>query len=240
MRQAHRGVRLDDRGDERKCLVAVMASRGRLFAVFLGLAVLVTSALSPAAVDLSTGIRYAIPAGTMDECGTKAKTALNAYLQSATESSPGEWIATGPAVQVGRPDTTAAATVHCYPNGNGYVVTFSCTVETPNNPYDAGALCLNIAHNFNGGVQTALATPTPVPTGCTTANLAGTWQSDNDSKLSLKIDINGELTDSEDVIGSWILTGNKAYVTYYGNHNMTLSADGKHLTGGGYSFTRKC
>jgi hypothetical protein len=220
--------------------MALIASRGRLFAVFLALAILVTGALSPAAVELSTGIRYVIPTGTMDDCGTKAKTALDAYLQGATESSPGEWIATGPVIQLGRPDTTAAATAHCYPNGSGYVVTFSCTVETPNNPYDAASLCLDVARNFSGGAQTALATPTPIPTGCTTANLAGTWQSDKDSKLSLKIDINGELTDSEDVIGNWILSGNKALITYYGNHNMTLSADGKHLTGGGYSFTRQC
>lgn len=220
--------------------MALIAPRGRLFAIFFALSVIVTGALSPAAVDLSTGIRYAIPTGTMDECGTKAKAALDAYLQNATESSPGEWIATGPVGQVGRPDTTAAATVHCYPNGKGYVVTFSCTVETPNNPYDANSLCLDVAHNFNGGVQKPLATPTPMPTGCTTANLVGTWQSDGNPKLSVKMDASGELTDSEDVIGSWVLSGNKAIVTYYGNHNMTLSADGKHLTGGGYSFTRKC
>ena len=124
--------------------MALIAPRGRLFAIFFALAILVTGALSPAAVDLSTGLRYAIPTGTMDECGAKAKAALDAYLQNANESSPGEWIATGPVVQVGRPDTTAAATVHCYPNGKGYVVTFSCTVETPNNPYDANALCLDV------------------------------------------------------------------------------------------------
>jgi len=220
--------------------VALIASRGRLFAVFFAFALVVTGALSPAAVDLSTGLRYAIPTGTMDECASKAKTALDTYLQNANESSPGDWLATGPLVQVGRPDTTAAATVHCYPNGKGYVVSFTCSVETPNNPYDASALCLDIAHNFNGGEQTALATPSPMPTGCTTANLIGTWQSDDDPKLTIKLDASGGLTDSEDVVGSWVLSGNKAIITYYGNHNMTLSADGKHLTGGGYSFTRKC
>lgn len=214
--------------------------RRNLFAAALAIAILFTSALAPAAVDLSTGLRYVIPTGTLDECNAKAKTALDAYLQNATQTSPNDWVATGPLGQVGQPDTTASATVHCYAYQNGYVVTFSCFVETPNNPYDASALCTDVGHNFNGGVQTALATPTPMPTGCTTANLIGTWQNDNNGKLSLKMDANGELTDSDDVIGSWILNGTSAIITYYGNHNMTLSADGKHLSGGGYSFTRKC
>jgi hypothetical protein len=218
-----------------------MVIKGRhLFAAMLVTAMVVTGALAPAAIDLSTGLRYAIPTGTLDECNAKAKTALDTYLQNASQTSPNDWVATGPLNQVGQPDTTASATVHCYANGNGYVVTFSCFVETPNNPYDASSLCTDVAHNFNGGVQTALATPTPVPTGCTTANLIGTWQDDNNSKLSLKLTPDGELTDSEDVIGSWILNGTNAIITYYGNHNMKLSGDGKHLTGGGYSFTRKC
>jgi hypothetical protein len=72
--------------------------RRAIFAVLLFLAIVASGAVAPAAVDLSTGIRYVIPTGTLDECGTKAQTALNKYLQNAAESSPGshEYVATGP------------------------------------------------------------------------------------------------------------------------------------------------
>jgi hypothetical protein len=222
--------------------MALRAFRGRIFAIAVIAGVLLSGAAAPAAVDMATGIRYVIPNGTVDQCGTKAAAALNAYLQNAAEAAPGsgEWIATGPIGAAGTRSTTASGTVHCYPSGKGYVVTFTCAVQTPDNPYDAQALCLDIAHNFSGKPQTPLPTPSPQPTGCTTANLVGTWQSDNDPKLSFKMDENGDLTGSDGVSGNWILTGSDATITYYGNHSMTLSPDGKHLKGGGYSLTRKC
>jgi hypothetical protein len=215
----------------------------RLFALFLAAASLLTVAQAPAAVDLSLGIRHAVDTGTIDDCNAKAQESLATYLQAPTQTSPGEWLATGPLVQVGNPDITASGTVHCYPGpkGTGYVVSFTCAVETPNNIYPANQLCLDIAHHFYGGAETALATPTPLPTGCTTGSLIGTWQNDNDSKMSVTMTPDGELTDSENVAGSWVLHNDlSAIITYYGNHNMTLSQDGKHLRGGGYSFTRKC
>jgi hypothetical protein len=46
----------------------VVARRRNIFAAALGVAILLTGALAPAAVDLSTGIRYVIPTGTLDEC----------------------------------------------------------------------------------------------------------------------------------------------------------------------------
>jgi hypothetical protein len=189
---------------------------------------------------MSTGIRYVIPNGTPDECSNKAKTALNAYLRNATESSQGsgEWLAFGPIGGQG-PATTAAA-VRCYPVDKGYVVTFTCAVQMPSSPYDADALCLDIAHNFSGKPVKPLATPSPIPTGCTTANLVGTWVSSDKSGPTLVMDVSGGLTDSDGVSGNWIINGNSVTLTYYGNHTLTLSPDGKHLSGGGYSLTRKC
>ncbi len=198
---------------------------------------------APAAVDMSVGIRHVSPDGSAEECGAKAKAALSAFLQGASEPTPGsgEWIATAQNPQAGA--VTAAATVRCYPLSKGYVVTFTCAVQLPENPFGADTLCLDVAHKFYGGAITALApmpTPTPVPTGCTTVNLVGTWVADDKPGLTLTADLNGNMTDSDGVSGNWIIKGTTVVLTYYGEHNLTMSSDGKHMRGGGYSFTRRC
>ena len=212
------------------------------FAIALVLGAILSNAAAPAAVDMSVGLRYVIANGTVSDCSAKAKTALNAYLQNANESTPGsgEWMATGPIGASG--PHTAAATVRCNPVGKGYVVTFTCIVQWPANPYGANALCVDVAHNFSGKPVTPLPTPTPVPTGCTNANLVGTWASTGREKngMTLKMDLNGDLTDSDGISGNWILYGTTATLTWYGNHALTLSPDGKRLSGGGYDLTRKC
>jgi hypothetical protein len=197
-------------------------------------------AIANAGVDMSVGIRYVINSGTVDQCGAKAKTALNAYLQNATEKSPGsgEWQAYGPPNKSGQ--TTASAIVRCDTVGQGYVVTFTCAVEMPGNPFGADDLCRDIAHNFSGKTEQTLATPTPVPTGCSLTNLVGTWVSDNDSKVVLTMDTDGNLTDTESVSGNWYLVGTTVTLTYYGTKTLKLSADGKHISGSGASYTRKC
>jgi hypothetical protein len=196
-----------------------------------------------ASVDLSAGIRYVSPTGGLPECGAKARAALEAYIPGATETPPGsgDWIAMGQNGAIGV--ATSAATVRCYALPKGYVATFTCSVQVPANPYDANALCLDVAHKFYGGALKALAampTPTPVPTGCATNNLVGMWVSDGDPKLTLTMDLSGDITDSDNVSGNWNLDGMSVTLTYYGTHTLTLSADGKHLHGSGYNFTRKC
>jgi hypothetical protein len=202
-----------------------------------------SGAAALASVDMSAGIRYVSPTGSADECSAKAKAALEAYLPGATESSSGsgEWLAIGQNGATGAP--SSAATVRCYPLPKGYLATFTCAVQLPANPYGAGALCLNVAHKFYGGAITPLAampTPTPVPSGCSTANLVGDWVSDNDPKLTFKMELNGDFTDSDGVSGTWALDDTKVTLTYYGNHTLTLSPDGKHVRGSGYNLTRKC
>lgn len=198
---------------------------------------------APAAIEISVGIRHVSPDGSAQECSTKAKAALSSFLQGATESSTGsgEWIATAQNQQAGA--VTAAATVRCYALPQGYVVTFTCAVQLPENPFGSDALCLNVAHKFYGGAITALApmpTPTPVPTGCTTVNLVGTWVADDKPGLTLKAELNGDMTDSDGVSGNWIIKGTTVVLTYYGEHTLTMSSDGKHMRGSGYSFTRRC
>jgi hypothetical protein len=198
---------------------------------------------APAAVDMSVGIRHVSDTGSLGDCGAKAKDSLDSFLQGAAESSPGsgEWLAFSRNGVAGTP--TAAATVRCFALPKGYVVTFTCVVQLPDSPYSSDALCLDLAHKFYGGAVTALAaipTPTPIPTGCATNSMVGTWVSDDKPGLTFTMDLTGNVTDSEGVSGNWGLKGNTVTLTYYGNHTLTLSADGKHARGDGYSLTRKC
>jgi hypothetical protein len=199
---------------------------------------------APAAIDFSVGIRYVSESGTLPDCSAKAKQSLGAFLQDASESNPGsgDWSAHSQNGVNGTPTATAA--VRCFPLPSGYVVTFTCAVQLPDNPYTANALCLDIAHKFHGaGAITSLAaipTPTPVPTGCAPNSLVGNWVSDDNPKLTFSMGLNGDLTDSEGVSGNWSLKGNSATLIYYGTHTLTLSSDARHLHGGGYSLTRKC
>jgi hypothetical protein len=217
--------------------------RGILAAAAFCAGLLASSAAAPAAVDMSVGIRYRADTGTLQDCSAKARSSLDAFLQNATESpaGSGEWLAYSANGPEGTP--TGAATVRCYALTQGYVATFTCAVQAPLSPYSADALCRDVAHKFYGGAVTALAavpTATPIPTGCATNSLVGNWVSDDKPTLTFKMELNGDLTDSDGVSGNWILKGTTAVLTYYGEHTMTLSSDGKHLHGGGYSLTRKC
>lgn len=215
----------------------------RLFTIAGVLAIVLPAGTASARVDVSAGIRYLSPSGTLQDCSAKAKAALEAYLPGARESSPGsgEWVALAQNIRTGAASSGAA--VRCYGLPKGYVVTFTCSVLAPANPYGAGPLCLDIAHKFYGGALTPLAampTATPVPTGCATTNLVGTWVSDADSKVTLTMDLTGGLTDNDGVSGNWNLDGSTVTLTYYGTHTLTLSSDGKHIGGGSYHFTRRC
>ena len=218
--------------------------RAALAGAALLTAIVWCGAQAPAAIDFSVGIRYVSESGTLADCSAKARQSLGAFLQDASESSPGsgDWSAHSQNGVNGTPTATAA--VRCFPLASGYVVTFTCAVQLPDNPYTANALCLDVAHKFHGaGAITSLAaipTPTPQPTGCAPNSLVGTWVSDDNPKLSFSMGLNGDLTDSEGVSGNWSLKGNTATLIYYGTHTLTLSSDARHLHGGGYSLTRKC
>lgn len=220
-----------------------MIRRVVLAALALSIGALCAGGNATASVAISTGIRHVSPDGSLAECSAKAKTSLEAFLQNVAETSPGsgDWTGTRQNPQLGAATSTAA--VRCYPLTKGYVVTFICAVQVPENPYDADALCLDVAHKFYGGAIAALAampTPTPIPTGCSTVNLVGTWVSDDKPGLTLTNDLNGNVTDNEGVSGNWGLKGTTVTLTYYGEHTLTLSSDGKHMRGAGYNFTRKC
>jgi hypothetical protein len=217
-------------------------TRIALFAVVCSLGFSFATAPALAGLTMSTGLRIVVDTAPPDECSTKAKTALTSELASNFEAGAGtgQWLGYGPLDNAGHP--TAAAAIHCYPVGKGYVVTFTCATEVPPNPYGSDDLCNRLGAVFQGKGTTAaaLATPTPVPTGCALNNLVGTWVSNDNSKDTLTMDANGGLTDQDGVVGSWALSGSTATITHYGQKTATLSSDGKHLSGGGLSYTRKC
>lgn len=219
--------------------MAMNIGRKQIFALLLIAGIVALGTGARGAVELTTGIRYVVPTGSLQDCGVKAKAALNTYLQDAAElhDGSGDWSAQGPLVGAAG---TASAVVHCTALAKGYVVTFTCAVQKPASLYGASDLCLDVAHQFSGKPTVALATPTPLPTGCSTVNLVGTWVSDDDRSKTFVMTVDNSLTGSDDVSGSWYLTGTTATLTYYGDHVTTLSADGKHLVGGGYHLTRKC
>lgn len=218
------------------------SARAINFALVFLASIALFHAVAAADIDTSVGLQYNVPAGTIADCGTKAQSSLNAYLKDAQETptGSGDWVAYGPN---GRgPTTSATATVHCVALAQGYLAVFDCTVETPNNPYKAADLCLNIEHTFSGQAVTALATPTPPPSGCAANNLVGKWSGKNKDgdKVSFTMSADGNLEDQDGVSGNWIMNGSTVTLTYYGNNTLTLSPDGKHLNGGGFSLTRDC
>ena len=116
-----------------------------------------SSAPAPAALDMYIGARTVVPNEPIDDCNTKAKSALNAVLQNAFEAGEGtdQWLAYGPPDYAGHPNASAA--IHCFPVDTGYVVTFTCAVDVPPNPDSASALCAKLTAAF--GAKSAALVP---------------------------------------------------------------------------------
>jgi hypothetical protein len=108
---------------------------------------------APAALDLAVGARKVVKSQPVSSCNAAAKSALNSVLQDASEvgtGDTGEWRANGAPDSAGH--SLSAAAVHCYPlDDNGYVVTFTCAVQTPDSTDTASALCTKLATAFGGG-----------------------------------------------------------------------------------------
>ncbi len=116
----------------------------------------VSAAASPAALDMVIGAREVVKSEPLSDCNTKARTALNGVLQDAAEigsGDTGEWQAYGASDASGQSSRSAA--VHCYPLDNGYVVTFTCAVQTPPSADTAAALCTKIAAAFGAKAAAA-------------------------------------------------------------------------------------
>ena len=212
-------------------------SRITLLAAAFALATGSSAVAATGALDVSAGLRHLENSGSVDDCLAKAKTALNANLESSA-SGNGASLAYGPRDSSGR--ASASAVINCYPVGNGYFATFTCSVVVPPSLFSADDLCKRVYATFIGKETAPLATPTPLPTGCSLTNLVGTWTWDDKGGVEFKFDVDGGLVDNQGVSGNWALDGNTASIVYYGTSTATLSADGKKLHGPNRNFTRKC
>ena len=129
-----------------RCRVALLAVG--LIAAFGAL-----STPAPAALDMNVGVGKVVANQPLSACNGSAKTALNSVLQDAVElgGDTGEWLA------FGAPDSangsTAAATIHCYPLGSAYLVTFTCAAQVPPSPDSAAALCTKLTAAFDSGAR---------------------------------------------------------------------------------------
>jgi hypothetical protein len=211
-------------------------------AIVAAVALFASTANSPAAIVLSVGIRLVIPNAPPNTCSNKAKAALTSTLSTVGETAPGVgiWIGYGPTDATGH--AGSAAVIHCFELDKGYEVTFTCTVDPGDSPYNADALCKALDDKFQGRPTAALAgpaTPTPEPTGCATTNLVGTWLMNNSQSQKFVFTVDGQVTDPQGVSGNWNLDGSTVTLTYYGTSTLKLSSDGKQLTGS-KNFTRQC
>ena len=128
----------------RTCCARV-ALVGAAFALAFG--VLATPA--SASLDMVVGARKVVKSDPVSSCNDKAKSALNSVLENAMEigDGSGEWKAYAAPDSTGNPP--AAAAVHCFPLDNGYVVTFTCAVQSPPYQDTANGLCTKLAAAFD-------------------------------------------------------------------------------------------
>ncbi|HEX3368485.1 MAG TPA: hypothetical protein VHS56_02835 [Candidatus Cybelea sp.] len=115
---------------------------------------------APAALDMALGARRVVQNQPVSACNQAAKSALTSVFGGAQEigtGDTGEWQAYNAGDTAN--GTTQSAAVHCYPVGNGYVVTFTCAAQVPPSTDTAAALCSKISAAFDGKT-TAISTQT--------------------------------------------------------------------------------
>ena len=120
-----------------------------LFAVALAIDCVFTAMPAPAAIDMAIGDSRVVANQPLSDCNTRAQNALRSVLQAPSEAGQGtgEWAAYAPVQAPATPP--AAASIHCFPLGGGYLVTFECAVELPPNPTPASDLCTKLVAAFD-------------------------------------------------------------------------------------------
>ena len=111
----------------------------------LALALSATALRAPAALDMAIGDRKVVENQPLEMCDASAKAALTAVVNNASGGNH-EWVGYAPAT--GPDGTVATAAIHCFPIGNGYLVTFTCATQVPPNPDSASALCGKLSAAF--------------------------------------------------------------------------------------------
>jgi hypothetical protein len=133
--------------------------RPGLFAVALALDVVFCAAPAPAAIDMAIGDRRVVQNQPLSDCTTRAENALRTLLQTPSEGGGGtELMALAPVEAPATPPR--AASIHCFPLNNGYLVTFECAVEIPPNPTSASDFCAKVVAAFDAGKSADLGSRT--------------------------------------------------------------------------------
>lgn len=128
-----------------------------LFTVAFGaLAVLCTTA-APAAIDMAIGETKMVSNQTASDCNARAQSALTSVIARPDEINPGEWRAI--AVVQAPATPPQAASIHCFPNNNGYSATFECAVEIPPSAMSAADLCSKLGAAFDAKQSAYTSTP---------------------------------------------------------------------------------
>jgi len=123
--------------------------RRAAFGIALALSIAASAAPAPAAIDMAMGDKRTVPNAPLSDCNARAQAALTATLQRPDEigDGTGEWRAL---TKVEAPATPPeAASIHCYPVDNGYLVTFECAVEIPPSTMSASDLCTKLMGAFD-------------------------------------------------------------------------------------------
>ncbi len=115
-------------------------------AVTFALSALLVSAPAGATLDTVIGQRSVVPGKPFSECSARAKSALTAVMQNATEAGDGSghWFGSS---SIGS-SIAAVAVVECHQLDNGYAVSFTCSTQVPPNPDSASALCGKLTAAF--------------------------------------------------------------------------------------------
>ncbi|MFY9710905.1 MAG: hypothetical protein WBD57_00510 [Candidatus Cybelea sp.] len=133
--------------------------RHRTVLLSAGLLVAVVPPLqAPAALDMALGTRKVVENQPVSACNQAARSALTSVFGGAQElgSDTGEWQAYNAGDTAN--GVTESGAVHCYPVGNGYVVTFTCAAQVPPSTETAAAMCSKISAAFDAKT-TAMQTP---------------------------------------------------------------------------------
>ena len=126
------------------------------FALGAALVAAVVPGTAQAMIDMVPGARGVAKSAPLGDCSVRAKAALTSVLANPYEAGPGtgQWSAAGPLDASG--NASAAAAIHCFPVGKGYVVTLTCAVQIPTNEASARDLCARLETAFgseqSGGI----------------------------------------------------------------------------------------
>ncbi|HET9030266.1 MAG TPA: hypothetical protein VFN49_08815 [Candidatus Aquilonibacter sp.] len=120
--------------------------RGALVLGAFALNIALASSPAKAALDMVIAPQSVVAGKSFTDCSARAKNALTAVMQSATEAGTGS----GNWVGVQRIDGSVAATgiIECHPDAGGYRAGFTCATQVP--PGEAAdALCGKLTAAFN-------------------------------------------------------------------------------------------